>query len=308
MFGGKEVEISVNPEGQDFVWVAEAGDARDVKAPGNFFAGGRVPFLVHRKARVGGGALNTFGQRKRRHMRTIIVIPARYQAVRLPGKPLANIHGKPMVQHVYERAIQVANVDEVLVATDDERIARAVEAFGGRVEMTSPDHPSGTDRMAEVMSRTHGDIYVNMQGDEPLVRSGDIAKLVDNMCANAAIEVGTLCEPLAAADAANPNIVKVVLADNGDALYFSRAPIPYPREGSAVEGCYLRHVGIYAFQRQALETYRSLPRPMVEKVEKLEQLRLLAAGIRIRTFLVEPTAPGVDTRECLARIRAIMSP
>lgn len=234
----------------------------------------------------------------------VVVIPARYGSTRLPGKPLADIAGKPMVQHVYERACQVSGVQVVLVATDDARVAQAVLAFGGRCVMTSPDHPSGTDRLAEVMAHMPADIYVNLQGDEPLVRPEDVQRLVDGMVADAAVAVGTLCHAIDAQEALNPNTVKVVLADNGDALYFSRSPIPYPRDVQEVT--YLKHVGVYAYRREVLERYASLPQPMAERAEKLEQLRLLAAGLRIRAFAVEPTGPGVDTPECLERVRALI--
>lgn len=237
--------------------------------------------------------------------RLAIVIPARYGSTRLPGKPLADIQGKPMVQHVYERALQVPQVQAVLVATDDERVAEAVRAFGGRCVMTSPDHPSGTDRLAEVMAQVEADIYINLQGDEPLVRPADIARLAEGMRADAAVQVGTLCHPIPAEEATNPNTVKVVLAASGDALYFSRSPIPYPRDEAAAR--YLKHVGVYAYRREVLAAYAGLPQPMMEQAEKLEQLRLLAAGLRIRAFEVEPTGPGVDTPECLERVRALMA-
>ncbi|MBL8337417.1 MAG: 3-deoxy-manno-octulosonate cytidylyltransferase, partial [Rhodoferax sp.] len=163
--------------------------------------------------------------------RLVIVIPSRYASTRLPGKPLADILGKPMVQHVYERAMEVPGTQAVLVATDDQRVADAVAAFGGRCLMTSPDHPSGTDRLTEVMSKVDGDIFINIQGDEPMVRPGDIAKLAEGMRADPNVQVGTLCHPIPASESTNPNTVKVVTATNGDALYFSRAPIPYPRDG-----------------------------------------------------------------------------
>lgn len=234
-----------------------------------------------------------------------IVIPARYGSTRLPGKPLADIAGRPMVQHVYERASQVSGVQIVLVATDDERVARVVRAFGGSCVMTSAEHPSGTDRLAEVMFEVAADIYVNLQGDEPLVRPGDIDRLIAGMLADPSVAVGTLCHSIDGKEALNPNTVKAVLADNGDALYFSRSPIPYPRDEG--EARYLKHVGVYAYRREVLERYGSLPQSMAEKAEKLEQLRLMAAGLRIRAFEVEPTGPGVDTPECLEQVRAIMS-
>lgn len=237
--------------------------------------------------------------------RVAIVIPARYGSTRLPGKPLADIAGKPMVQHVYERALQVANAHVVVIATDDERIAKAVRAFGGECVMTSPDHPSGTDRLAEVMVQIDADIYINLQGDEPLVRPADIEALAAGMLADANVKVGTLCHPIEAHEAGNPNTVKVVLANNGNALYFSRSPIPYPRDGEVAH--YLKHVGVYGYRRDVLADYSSLPQPMLEHAEKLEQLRLMAAGYCIRAYQVEPTGPGVDTPECLEQVRALMS-
>ncbi|WP_225790925.1 3-deoxy-manno-octulosonate cytidylyltransferase [Pseudomonas sp. Marseille-P8916] len=237
--------------------------------------------------------------------RVAIVIPARYGSTRLPGKPLADIAGKPMVQHVYERALQVTNADVVIIATDDERVATAVRGFGGECVMTSPDHPSGTDRLAEVMGQVDADIYINLQGDEPLVRPADIEALAVGMLADTSVNVGTLCHPIDAHEASNPNTVKVVLAANGNALYFSRSPIPYPRDDEAAR--YLKHVGVYAYRREVLAEYASLPQPMMEHAEKLEQLRLMAAGYCIRAYQVEPTGPGVDTPECLEQVRALIS-
>jgi 3-deoxy-manno-octulosonate cytidylyltransferase (CMP-KDO synthetase) len=237
--------------------------------------------------------------------RLIIVIPARYEATRLPGKPLAEIQGKPMVQHVYERALKVPEAEVVLVATDNEKVMDAVRAFGGHCVMTSPDHPSGTDRLTEVINLTKADMYINLQCDEPLIRPEDITKLAKGMWADSSVQVGTLCHPLPSKEATTPHTVKVVLASNGDALYFSRAPIPYPRNNATIE--YLKHVGIYAYRREVLETYGNLPQPMIEQAEKLEQLRLLAAGFRIRVFKISPTGPGVDTPECLEQVRTLMA-
>ncbi|OYU32010.1 MAG: 3-deoxy-manno-octulosonate cytidylyltransferase [Comamonadaceae bacterium PBBC2] len=237
--------------------------------------------------------------------RIVIVIPARYASTRLPGKPLVDILGKPMIQHVYERAAQVPGMAAVVVATDDARIADVVQGFGGTVVMTSAAHPSGTDRLTEVMSKVDADVYINLQGDEPLIRPQDIARLADGMKADPAVQVGTLYHSIAANEALNPNIVKVVLAHNGDALYFSRSAIPYPRDESAAR--YFKHIGVYAYRREVLESYASLPPSMLEASEKLEQLRLLSAGLCIRAFEVAPTGPGVDTPECLATVRRIMA-
>ncbi|MCX2708743.1 MULTISPECIES: 3-deoxy-manno-octulosonate cytidylyltransferase [Pseudomonas] len=237
--------------------------------------------------------------------RVAIIIPARYSSTRLPGKPLADIAGKPMVQHVYERALEVSNAHEVVVATDDERVVSAVHAFGGKCVMTAQDHPSGTDRLTEVMTLIDADIYINLQGDEPLVRPRDIETLAAGMLANSEVNIGTLCHPIDSDEASNPNTVKVVLADNGNALYFSRSPIPYPRDREVIS--YLKHVGVYAFRRKVLTEYSTLTQPMMEHAEKLEQLRLLSAGYCIRAYVVEPTGPGVDTPECLEKVRSIFS-
>jgi 3-deoxy-manno-octulosonate cytidylyltransferase (CMP-KDO synthetase) len=235
----------------------------------------------------------------------VIVIPARYASCRLPGKPLVEILGKPMVQHVYELALQVPEAQAVLVATEDQRVMDAVHAFGGQCVMTSLHHPSGTDRLTEVMDLVAADVYINLQCDEPLVRPEDISLLATGMRTDDSVQVGTLCCPLPPAEATNPNIVKVVLTAEGNALYFSRALIPYPRDG--VPACYLKHVGIYAYRREVLEAYADLSRPMIEQTEKLEQLRLLAAGYRIRVFHILPVGPGVDTPACLERVRALMA-
>jgi 3-deoxy-manno-octulosonate cytidylyltransferase (CMP-KDO synthetase) len=238
-------------------------------------------------------------------MKTVIVIPARYASVRLPGKPLADILGKPMIQHVYERALDVSGAELVVVATDDQRVVDAVEDFDGKAIMTSPDHASGTDRLVEVMGKLPADLYVNLQGDEPLVRPEDIELLINGMQTNPDIQVGTLCHLISADEAVNPNYVKVVLAKSGEALYFSRAPIPYPRKADAAS--YLKHVGIYAYRQKVLEGYSQIERPMLEKTEMLEQLRLMHAGIGIMAFRVAPTGSGVDTPECLERVRALMN-
>jgi 3-deoxy-D-manno-octulosonate 8-phosphate phosphatase (KDO 8-P phosphatase) len=251
--------------------------------------------------------LKSMMEHKLSGQRVVIVIPARFCSTRLPGKPLVDILGKPMVQHVYERAMQVPSASVVVVATDDDRVARAVAAFGGSYVMTSPDHFSGTDRLVEVMAQLEADVYINLQGDEPLIRSADVTKLADSMLENPSVQVGTLCHPIDNGEAVNPNTVKVVLASNGDALYFSRSPIPYPRDADVDVVRYLKHVGVYAYRREVLASYTNLPQPMMEHAEKLEQLRLLAAGIRIRAYEVEPTGPGVDTPECLKHVRALMS-
>lgn len=238
-------------------------------------------------------------------MSIIAVIPSRYASTRLPGKPLVDICGKPMVQHVYERVRQVSLFDEVLVATDDERIAAVVERFGGAACMTSPDCPSGSDRLIEVATSHPADIYVNIQGDEPLVEPSSIEKLAKAMLENDDLQMGTLCYPITAEQAQNPNLVKVVRAHNGNALYFSRSPIPFPRSGG-IAPSYFGHLGMYAYRRDFLMNFGSLPYSSLENTEKLEQLRVLQAGIAIRVLEVEAAGPGVDTPEDLEEVRRII--
>ncbi|WP_249979314.1 3-deoxy-manno-octulosonate cytidylyltransferase [Vreelandella olivaria] len=237
--------------------------------------------------------------------RIALVIPARFGSSRLPGKPLADLLGKPMVQWVYEKALQVPSASVVVVATDDQRIVDAVQTFGGQVVLTSSHHPSGTDRLVEVMGQVHADIYINLQGDEPLVRSEDVEQLAQGMLADPSVDVGTLYHAIDDGEAQNPNAVKVVLGQAGNALYFSRSPIPYPREGGKHPG-FKKHVGVYAYRKRILEQYAQLPATALEQTEQLEQLRLLAAGLRIRAFEVAPTGPGVDTPECLEKVRALL--
>lgn len=239
-------------------------------------------------------------------MSVIAVIPSRYASTRLPGKPLVDICGKPMVQHVYERVRRVELFDEVLVATDDERIKRAVEDFGGSAVMTSPKCSSGSDRLIEVAKAYPADIYVNIQGDEPLVEPSSIEKLVRAMLEDTSLQMGTLCYPVSVEQAQNSNLVKVVRSHNGNALYFSRSPIPFPRLGGR-KPSYFGHLGIYAYRRDFLVNFGNLPYSSLENTEKLEQLRVLEAGIPIRVLEVEAMGPGVDTPEDLEEVRRILS-
>jgi len=233
-----------------------------------------------------------------------IVIPARYASSRFPGKPLADILGKPMVQHVYEKAQSVKNVD-VIVATDDERVLEAVTSFGGKGVMTSATHISGTDRLVEVMSKVEADLYINLQGDEPLIRADDIDMLINAMRSNESIEVGTLYHSISAHQAQDPNTVKVVTSHSGRARYFSRSPIPFVRNKKA-QVDYKQHVGVYAYRKSVLERYTELPESNIESAEQLEQLRLLDSDIDIFAFEVMQTGPGVDTPEDLQKVIAIL--
>lgn len=236
-----------------------------------------------------------------------IVIPARFGSTRLPGKALVSIAGKPMIQWVHERAHR-SQAAEVLIATDDERIAAAGRAFGAAVEMTNSAHQSGTDRIAEV-ARTKRwlatDIVVNVQGDEPLMPPALIDQVAQLLMNNAAAGMATLASPLMRSeDLLDPNVVKVVADGAGRALYFSRAPIPWDRDAGArgFAGA-RRHVGIYAYRVEALLRLASLPPTPLEQTEKLEQLRALENGIEIRVAdAVEPPGPDVNTPEDLQRV------
>jgi len=237
-------------------------------------------------------------------MKVLAVIPARYASTRLPGKPLADICGKPMVQHVYERVRQAQSVDEVLVATDDVRIVAAVEGFGGKAILTSPDCASGTDRLVEVSRSYLADIYLNIQGDEPLLRPQDVDVIVAALRDTPDAAAATPCYPISAEQAQNPALVKVVRDYQGRALYFSRAPIPFVRDGAADAVQYWGHAGLYAYRSKALRAFGLHPTSPLEEAEKLEQLRLLQVGLPMLTVEVAPCSPGVDTPEDLEAVRA----
>ncbi len=245
-------------------------------------------------------------------MRVTAIIPARYASTRFPGKPLVDILGKPMIQWVYERTARCSAVDRVIVATDDERIFRTVEAFGGQVQMTRPEHPTGTDRLAEIAARIETDLVVNVQGDEPLIDPHMIEQAVAPLLLDPNIPMGTLMAPIdSAADFLNPNVVKVVTDKQGFALYFSRSPIPHPRDlqiDSAICGNELsafRHIGLYVYRRDFLLGFPALPATPLEGVEKLEQLRALEHGFRIRVATTTLVSHGVDTPQDLDRVRLL---
>lgn len=225
-------------------------------------------------------------------MSVLVVIPARFASTRLPGKALVDIAGRPMIEHVVRRA-QASSADRVVVATDDVRIVEAVESFGGHVVMTSSSHVSGTDRVHEAAKELDGDIVVNVQGDEPLLDPSLIERLV------AAFEEGVDVVTAAAwvADASSPDVVKVVCDARGDALYFSRSPVPHG-------GPFLQHLGVYAYRRAALDRFVTTSPGPLERIERLEQLRVLEHGGRIRVVVVEQAHPSVDTAADLARVRA----
>lgn len=244
-----------------------------------------------------------------------VIIPARYQSSRLPGKPLADIAGKPMVQWVYEKAV-ASGASRVVVATDDERIAKAVEEFGGVVCMTSPEHQSGTERLAEVVEKLNIDeqeIVVNVQGDEPLIPAEIIRQVAENISTSQA-PMATLGVAISdEQEAFNPNAVKVVTDKDGYALYFSRATIPWDRDHFAsqqpgLKQPLMRHIGIYAYRAGFINTYVHWQPSQLEQIESLEQLRVLWYGERIHVELAKQApAAGVDTPEDLEKVRAILA-
>ena len=236
------------------------------------------------------------------------IIPARYASSRFPGKPLAEIQGKPMIQWVYER-VQSSEVHDLAVATDDERIADCVCGFGGKVVMTSPDHASGTDRCGEAaksMCPTDNDVVINIQGDEPLISPKEI-HLLASAFEDRNVQIATLVNPFQDRKIlANPNVVKVVKAKNGNVLYFSRLPIPYLRENATLPKNYYRHIGIYAYRYGVLKKIVLLPTSELENSEKLEQLRWLENGYTIRALECDYQGIGVDTPEDLKNVELRM--
>ena len=239
-------------------------------------------------------------------MKAVVVIPARYGATRFPGKPLASLMGKPLIEHVYSKALKAATVDRVIVATDDERIYEAVQSFGGECAMTDPGHRSGSDRLGEVADTLEAEVIVNVQGDEPLMDPNVIDAVVQVHRDGRAPDISTVAVPMgSAADYSDRHTVKVVTDNRGYALYFSRSAIPYGwMEGS---GEALRHIGIYAYRRKALMDFVSLPAGRLEKMEDLEQLRALENGMSIFVVRIDGfEGIGVDTPEDLLKVEGVM--
>lgn len=234
----------------------------------------------------------------------VAVIPARYDSSRFPGKPLALIAGRPMIQHVAERAKMSRRVSRVVVATDDGRIRAAVEAAGGEAILTRREHRSGTERIAEVAVHIPAEIYVNVQGDEPLISPEAIDIAVDEILSDAETQVATLCTPIShAAEIMDPNIAKVVLDFDGNALYFSRAPVPWVRDaGERVSARHFKHIGLYVFRRDALLEFPALPPGELERLEQLEQLRWLENGYRIRVVECAYEGIAVDVPADVTRV------
>ncbi|OQY92313.1 MAG: 3-deoxy-D-manno-octulosonate cytidylyltransferase [Anaerolineae bacterium UTCFX2] len=241
-------------------------------------------------------------------MKIICIIPSRYKSTRLEGKPLKDICGKPMIQHVYEAASKSTLATQVVVATDDDRIFQAVQGFGGQAAMTSVDHKTGTDRISEVARGIEADIVANIQGDEPLLDPRQIDEAIEPLIEDAQLKACTLCRRITdEADLNNPNVVKTVFNQSGDALYFSRAPIPYPRVRENHRA--YEHIGIYVYRKDFLMEYVQMRQTPLEVSESLEQLRILENGIRLK--VVETKYPekalSVDTPEDLEAVRKIMS-
>jgi 3-deoxy-manno-octulosonate cytidylyltransferase (CMP-KDO synthetase) len=247
-------------------------------------------------------------------VRTLGVIPARFGAQRFPGKPLASIAGKTLVQRVFEQAAKAQRLDKVIVATENTRILEAVEAFGGDAMLTSPECATGTDRVAEVARAYDCDLVLNIQGDEPLMRPEMIDQLIEGMQSDPKCVMGTLARKLeSAANLDNPNVVKVALARNGNALYFSRSRVPFVRDarsGDSQEWLKLarfyKHLGIYAFRREFLLKFVDLPQGELEKTEKLEQLRALENGFSIKVLITPHDSIGVDRPEDVELVEQIL--
>jgi 3-deoxy-manno-octulosonate cytidylyltransferase (CMP-KDO synthetase) len=240
--------------------------------------------------------------------RILGVIPARFASSRFPGKALASLAGKTMLQHVWERASLARYLSDVVIATDDERIAAAARKFGARVRMTSAAHFSGTDRVAEVASAEAASIYVNIQGDEPLIDPEAIDAAILSVEGDDAVDMGTLKKQIYdPTDIVNTNVVKIVTDLLDNAIYFSRCPIPYERDGRSGEPLYFKHVGLYVYRRDFLVHYPDLRVGPLERAERLEQLRALENGYRIRVVETDYESLGVDTPEDLARVNELFS-
>jgi 3-deoxy-manno-octulosonate cytidylyltransferase (CMP-KDO synthetase) len=254
-------------------------------------------------------------------MNVIAVIPARYGSSRFEGKPLADILGKPMIQWVYEGVTQSKLIKKVMVATDDQRIMEAVQNFGGNAVITSPDHPSGTDRVAEVARKLKAEVIVNVQGDEPLIKGSIIDKAIQPLRTDEALPMSTLVTPIGEVkDWLNPHIVKVVLDQKSYALYFSRSPIPFPRDLNidrlesnpfgtrrALPKKIYKHIGVYVYRRNFLLRFSKMKPTPLEKLEKLEQLRALENGYRIKVSIVDYEPICVDTPGDLQKVVTFLS-
>lgn len=243
-------------------------------------------------------------------LKTVGIIPARWGSTRFPGKPLAPILGRPMIQWVVEAALKAVRLSQVIVATDDSRILDAVKGFGGCAELTSDQHRTGSDRIAEVAARGQWDLVVNIQGDEPLIDPADIDRAVKGLADNPDIPVSTLMAPVKTEDERDDvNVVKVVTDACGRALYFSRSPIPHNRDGGGeapLEGVF-RHLGLYAYRSSFLREFTRMPSTPLEELEKLEQLRILESGFPILVLNTENRSPGVDLPEDIEKLETLLA-
>ena len=238
-------------------------------------------------------------------MKILCVIPARYASTRLPGKPLADIVGKPMIQHVYERSAQATIPQQVVVATDDEKVFQAVQQFGGKVVMTSSEHQTGTDRLAEVASKyAEVDVIINVQGDEPLIDPKVIDELAQEFLNDTALQMASVMSIMDSEDYQNPNAVKVVTDLNNNALYFSRSLLPYPRVAGKAN--VYKHIGIYAYKKDFLLKFAKLEPTPLEQSESLEQLRALENGYKIKMIKTKSKFIGVDSIEDLQTVNALL--
>ena len=238
----------------------------------------------------------------------LVVIPARYASSRFPGKPLAPIAGKPMIQHVVEQVRHASLPSRVLVATEDDRIKAAVEAFGGEAVITRPDHRTGTDRIAEVAAHIPADIYINVQGDEPLIDPGTVDAVAAAMAEDDTIQLATPCAAITQPnEIMEPNVCKVVLDFDSQALYFSRAPIPWVRDtGDRVATRHWKHIGLYGYRRDSLLEFPTLPPGELERIEQLEQLRWLENGFRIHVVETSYNAISVDVPADVERVEKLL--
>lgn len=238
--------------------------------------------------------------------KTVIIIPARYGSSRLEGKPLLEVNNKPIIQWVYEKAKEVDGVDEVIVATDDERIFNAVEKFGGKVEMTSTEHKCGSDRIKEVVDRhPEFEYIINLQGDEPMIKKENIEAVIDGV-KNHHADISTLIRPIEDKNEVdNPNLVKCVIDNNGFALYFSRSKIPFERKENPIP--FFGHIGIYGYRRDALVKMTTSEQTSLEIAESLEQLRALQMGMKIKTAIVKEKPVGIDTIEDYEEFKRLVS-
>jgi 3-deoxy-manno-octulosonate cytidylyltransferase (CMP-KDO synthetase) len=241
-------------------------------------------------------------------VKAIGVIPARYASVRFEGKVLADIHGRPMIQHVWENARKAKSLDDLIVACDDDRIAQAVRSFGGRPIMTAKGHGSGTERIVEAVGDLEVKVVVNIQADEPLLHPSMIDDVTYPLLHTRALVCATLMKRIEhEEEIADPNVVKVVADKKGNALYFSRCPIPFVRDDEPGMRVHYKHIGLYAYSKDFLFTYKQLSPSRLEELEKLEQLRILENGYPIRVMETKHESIGVDTREDLERVRALIN-